>query len=92
MSTKPNDFSISLEFKRCGNQPGPDVFETICSFANRQGERLLLGVLDDGTVEGIPEASALSIERNLVNVTCSQKLFNVAPAIECKRLPAGTNA
>ena len=28
---------LSLEFKRCGNQPGADTFETICSFANRQG-------------------------------------------------------
>ena len=27
---------IGLEFKRCGNQPGADVFETICSFANRR--------------------------------------------------------
>ena len=26
---------ISLEFKRCGNQPGADVFETICAFVNR---------------------------------------------------------
>lgn len=80
---------LSLEFKRCGNQPGPDVFETICSFANRQGGSLLLGVLDEGTVEGIPESSALPIERNLVNVTCNPDLFNVAPAIECERLPCG---
>ena len=34
------------------NQPGADVFETICSFANRQGGNLLLSVLDDGSVEG----------------------------------------
>lgn len=80
---------ISLEFKRCGNQPGADVFETICSFANRQGGNLLLGVLDDGAVEGIPEPSALPIERNLVNVTCNPRLFNVAPAIECERLHCG---
>ena len=61
----------------------------ICSFANRQGGSLLLGVLDDGSVEGVPESSALPIERNLVNVTCNPKLFNVAPAIECGRLPCG---
>lgn len=23
---------ISIEFKRCGTQPGQDTFETICSF------------------------------------------------------------
>lgn len=80
---------IGLEFKRCGNQPGQDVFETICSFANRQGGNLLLGVLDDGAVEGIPESSALSVERNLVNVTCNPKLFSAAPALECERIPCG---
>lgn len=80
---------IGLEFKRCGNQPGADVLETICSFANRQGGSLLLGVLDDGSVEGVPERFALPIERNLVNVTCNPKLFNVAPAIECERIPCG---
>ena len=80
---------IGVEFKRCGNQPGPDVFETICSFANRQGGNLLLGVLDDGTAEGIPEERVVPIERNLVNVTCNPKLFNVAPAIECERIPCG---
>lgn len=80
---------MSLEFKRCGNQPESDVFETICSFANRQGGSLLLGVLDDGTVEGIPESGVLPIERDLVNVTCNPKLFNVAPAIELERLVCG---
>lgn len=37
----------------------------------------------------MPEASALPIERNLVNVTCNPKVFNVAPAIECERIPCG---
>lgn len=61
----------------------------ICSFANRQGGSLLLGVLDDGTAEGIPEERIAPIERNLVNVTCNPKPFNVAPAIECERIPCG---
>lgn len=28
---------IETEFKRCGNQPDSDTYESICSFANRQG-------------------------------------------------------
>lgn len=75
----------SIEFKRCGNKPAKDVFETICSFANRQGGSILLGVLDDGTVEGVPESSVVPIERNLVNVTCNPDIFNYAPALECER-------
>ena len=59
---------LSLEFKRCGNQPGADTFETICSFANRQGGSILLGVLDDGAVEGIDARAVSAIERNIVNL------------------------
>lgn len=77
---------ISVEFKRCGSQPGKDTFETICSFANRQGGSVLLGVRDDGTVEGVPEASVLSIERNISNVTSNPNLFNVSPLVEFERL------
>ena len=77
---------MSVEFKRCGSQPGQDTFETICSFANRQGGSVLLGVRDDGTVEGVPEASALSIERNISNVISNPNLFNVSPLVEFERL------
>ena len=77
---------ISVEFKRCGSQPGQDTFETICSFANRQGGSVLLGVRDDGTVEGVLEVSALSIERNISNVISNPNLFNVSPLVEFERL------
>lgn len=77
---------ISVEFKRCGAQPRQDTFETICSFANRQGGSILLGVRDDGAVEGVPEASALNIERNISNVTSNPNLFNVSPLVEFERL------
>ena len=77
---------ISVEFKRCGAQPRQNTFETICSFANRQGGSVLLGVCDDGTVEGVPEASVLSIERNISNVTSNPNLFNVSPLVEFERL------
>lgn len=77
---------ISVEFKRCGFQPGQDTFETVCSFANRQGGSILLGVRDDGAVEGVPEASALNIERNISNVTSNPNLFNVSPLVEFERL------
>lgn len=81
---------ISLEFKRCGgSQVETDTFETICSFANRQGGSILLGVLDDGSVAGISAESAVSIERNIINITNNPKLFNAPPALEFEKLDAG---
>lgn len=75
--------SQNVEFKRCGAQkPGTDVFETICSFANRDGGSIYLGVCDDGSVEGIPTASVLPIRRNIVNVINDGNLFSAPPAVE----------
>ncbi len=51
--------TIGVEFKRCGNGIGNDVYETVCSFLNRFGGKLFLGILDDGTVVGVPEKAAL---------------------------------
>lgn len=82
---------LSIEFKRCGNKPEKDVFETICSFANRQGGNLLLGVLDDGTVEGISRQTAESIQRNIINVMNDPNLFNVAPMAEFESFEIGND-
>lgn len=73
---------LSVEFKRCGSLPERDTFETICSFANRQGGHIILGVNDNGSVEGINEGARKEIERNIVNVTSNPDLFNVAPELE----------
>lgn len=77
---------MSLEFKRCGGKVERDVYETICSFANRQGGSILLGVLDDGTVSGVSPKAVAYIERNIVNVANDPSMFNVAPALEFERL------
>ena len=77
---------MNLEFKCCGGKVERDVYETICSFANRQGGSILLGVLDDGTVSGVSPKAVASIERNIVNVANDPSMFNVAPALEFERL------
>lgn len=74
--------SSTVEFKRCGNQPGPDVFETICSFANRDGGSIFLGVTDGGEVRGVPEGSLAAIKRNVVNVLNNPDVFSAAPTVE----------
>ena len=83
---------MTVEFKRCGNKPGRDVFETICAFANRQGGNILLGVLDNGEVCGIPEGELLSIERNIANVTSDPNLFSSTPMLEFERMAEGDRA
>lgn len=80
---------MTVEFKRCGNQPQSDVFETVCSFANRQGGTLYLGVCDDGSIEGVSKESSPSIRRNIVNVANNPKLFSSAPALQIDSIDCG---
>lgn len=46
---------IAVEFKRCGNGIENDVYESVCSFLNRFGGDIFMGVLNDDTVIGVPE-------------------------------------
>ena len=59
--------TIAVEFKRCGNGIENDVYESICSFLNRFGGDLFMGVLDDGTVYGVPEKAAPDMVKNFIS-------------------------
>ncbi len=81
---------MSLEFKRCGgDRVERDVFETVCSFANRQGGAILLGVTDDGDIAGIKNSLVAQLERNFINVTNDPKQFAPSPTIEFERIEVG---
>jgi ATP-dependent DNA helicase RecG len=46
---------LHIEFKQSRDSLSRSAFESICAFLNRKGGTLLLGVKDNGTVEGIRE-------------------------------------
>ena len=68
--------TVSVEFKRCGGNIEHDVYETVCSFSNRFGGDIYLGILDDGTVNGVPEKAAPSMIKNFITVLANPALFS----------------
>ena len=68
--------TVAVEFKRCGSGIENDTYETVCSFLNRFGGDLFLGVLDDGTVTGVPEKAALDMVKNFIKVISNPALFS----------------
>lgn len=50
--------------------------ETVCSFLNRFGGDLFLGVLDDGTVVGVPEKATPDMVKNFIKVISNPALFS----------------
>ena len=57
---------IEVEFKTSHFELSKDAFETICAFLNRRGGHLLLGVSDQGTVDGVMESSVQHIVNNII--------------------------
>lgn len=68
--------TVTQEFKRCGNGIHSDVYETVCSFLNRFGGDILLGVDDNGNIEGVPENAVRDLTRNFINCLNNPSLFN----------------
>lgn len=67
--------NIVIEFKRAGNGPEHDTYESICAFLNRQGGDVLLGVTDEGEVTGLPPKAAPEMVRRIVNVMNDPNLW-----------------
>ena len=68
--------TVAVEFKRCGNGIEHDTYESVCSFLNRFGGDIFMGVLDDGTVIGIPEKAAPDMIKNFISVISNDSLFH----------------
>lgn len=68
--------TVAVEFKRCGNGIEHATYESVCSFLNRFGGDLFLGIEDDGTVAGIPPKAAPDMVRNFICVVSNPLLFS----------------
>ena len=68
--------NIAVEFKRGGNGFEEDSYQTVCSFLNRFGGDLFLGVLDDGTVVGVNQKSALDMVKNFISNISNPDVFS----------------
>lgn len=67
--------TVAVEFKRCGNGIEHDVYESVCSFLNRFGGDLFLGVEDSGKVKGIPKKAAGDMVKNFISVISNPAVF-----------------
>ena len=58
--------SITVEFKESHTDITKDVYETVCSFSNREGGHIFLGVKNNGEVIGIQEDKIDKIKKQFV--------------------------
>ena len=67
---------ISLEFKTCRSRLSRDVYETVCAFLNRYGGTILLGVQNDGTIQGMEPSATDQIRKDFVTAINNPQKLN----------------
>lgn len=61
------DEKITIEYKECQNGIYDDVYETVCSFSNRYGGYIIMGVKDSGIPIGLNRNMITDMKKNFVN-------------------------
>ncbi len=61
------DEKITIEYKECQNGIYDDVYETVCSFSNRYGGYIIMGVKDGGVPIGLNRNMIKDMKKNFVN-------------------------
>lgn len=61
---------IGVEFKESKNDLTKDVFDTVCSFNNRNSGHILLGINDKREIVGVSKDKAIN-----VNIKLDRKFF-----------------
>lgn len=57
--------SLTVEFKKSTTDITKDVYDTVCSFSNRDGGHIFLGVKDNGTILGIQADRVEQMKKSL---------------------------
>lgn len=58
--------STQIEYKTCTEKISESLYETICSFLNHSGGRILLGVKDNGKIIGVNPDKVEILKTNIV--------------------------
>jgi len=67
--------NIAVEFKRCKTPPEEDTFQSVCSFLNRFGGDIFLGVGNDRMPKGVPHNSVQNYINNIISVVSNPEVF-----------------
>ncbi|MCL2427304.1 MAG: putative DNA binding domain-containing protein [Oscillospiraceae bacterium] len=60
--------TVAVEFKQCSKGIESDTYESVCSFLNRFGGDIFLGVDDDGFVHGLSKTAAPEMIKNFISM------------------------
>ncbi len=59
---------VTVEFKECKSEISSDVYPTVCSFSNRFGGHIFMGVNDNGEITGVNKSCVNDMRKNFSNM------------------------
>lgn len=59
---------VTIEFKECKNEIASEVYPTVCSFSNRFGGHIFMGVDDNGKIVGVNPKTIKDRRKNFSNM------------------------
>ena len=72
----PSEETMTIAFALCESEVTPEIYETICSFLNRNGGDIYLGLDKNGAVHGIPEDAIEDIISDLTNLVSEPDIIS----------------
>ena len=72
--------NIQVEFKKSTTEITKDVYDTVCSFSNREGGIILLGVKDNGEILGVAPDAVDRMKKDFVT-----SINNGEKSIRCRK-------
>ena len=80
---------LTVEFKECVSELGNSVYETVCSFSNRYGGHMLLGVKDNGEIIGVDPAAVQGMKKNFANMLSNPQKISPPLLLELEEIEIG---
>ena len=74
--------SATVEYKTCAATVSNSLYESVCSFLNRNGGWILLGVHDDGEIVGVEPDRVNTLQKDIVNTLNNPEAFLPKPYVE----------
>lgn len=68
--------NIHVEFKKSTNEITKDVYDTVCSFSNREGGTIVLGIKDNGDILGIAPNAVDHLKKDFVTTINNGEKIN----------------
>ena len=68
-----------VEYKSCYDQISHSVYETVCSFLNRSGGIIIIGVNDYGDIVGVNPNKVNDLKNNIITTIKNKDLFLPCP-------------